>query len=70
VKLSVSDEGRTVWRKSSYSGGGSGNCVEVAAIARAVAIRDSKDPDGAVQLVGPEAFRTLLVRIKRHELDL
>jgi hypothetical protein len=35
----------TTWRKSSYSGSNGGNCVEVAA-GLAVAVRDSKDPDG------------------------
>jgi len=36
-----------VWRKSSYSGGNGGDCVEVArALPAAVAVRDSKDPDG------------------------
>jgi Domain of unknown function (DUF397) len=34
------------WRKSTFSGGGSGNCVEVAVTAAAVAVRDSKHPDG------------------------
>ena len=33
------------WRKSSHSGSGN-NCVEVASMAAAVAVRDSKDPDG------------------------
>ena len=36
-----------VWRKSSYSGSNGGNCVEVGtAGGPAVAVRDSKDPDG------------------------
>ena len=36
-----------VWRKSSYSGTNGGDCVEVArALPAAVAVRDSKDPDG------------------------
>ena len=35
------------WRKSSYSGGNGGNCVEVAVLPGAThAVRDSKDPDG------------------------
>jgi Domain of unknown function (DUF397) len=36
------------WRKSTYSNP-SGNCVEVAAVGRVVAVRDSKDPH-ALQL--------------------
>lgn len=34
------------WRKSSYSGGNGGTCVEVGSVGLAVAVRDSKDPDG------------------------
>jgi Domain of unknown function (DUF397) len=36
-----------VWRKSSYSGSNGGDCVEVGrTVPAAVAVRDSKDPDG------------------------
>lgn len=36
-----------VWRKSSYSASNGGDCVEVArTLPAAVAVRDSKDPDG------------------------
>jgi hypothetical protein len=34
------------WFKSSYSGGNSDNCVEVAFVDDAVAVRDSKNPTG------------------------
>jgi hypothetical protein len=34
------------WRKSSYSGSNGGACVEVATAGSAVAVRDSKDPEG------------------------
>jgi hypothetical protein len=35
------------WRKSSYSGNGGGNCVEVAtSLPGIIAVRDSKNPDG------------------------
>ncbi|MDG4816653.1 DUF397 domain-containing protein [Micromonospora sp. WMMD956] len=37
----------TTWRKSSHSGSDS-DCVEVAETARAVGVRDSKDPTGPV----------------------
>lgn len=33
------------WFKSSYSGSGGDNCVEVALAAHAVRVRDSKDTD-------------------------
>jgi hypothetical protein len=34
------------WRKSSFSGGNGGNCVEVASTLRS--LRDSKNPSGSV----------------------
>ena len=34
------------WRKSTYSGSNGGTCVEVGLAAPAVAVRDSKHPDG------------------------
>jgi hypothetical protein len=37
-----------VWRKSSYSGGGGGECVEVAFPVGRIAFRDSKNPSGPV----------------------
>jgi Domain of unknown function (DUF397) len=43
----------THWRKSSHSSG-SGACVEVAELRTAIAVRDSKDPDGP-KLVFPAA---------------
>ena len=57
------------WRKSSFSAGGSDNCVEVAAVPGTVAIRDSKDPHGPVHLIPPAAFRDLISRIKRGDFD-
>jgi len=52
------DCSRAVWRKSARSGG-NGNCVEVAFLDGAVAVRDSKDPSGPVLVFTPsewEAF--------------
>ncbi|GAA2160261.1 DUF397 domain-containing protein [Actinomadura napierensis] len=50
------------WRKSSYTGSNGGNCVELAdaagVVADAVAVRDSKDPDGPVLLVTRAALRS------------
>ncbi|MEU6034035.1 DUF397 domain-containing protein [Actinomadura sp. NPDC047616] len=50
------------WRKSSRSGSNGGDCVELAdaggAVADAVAVRDSKDPDGPVLLLTRAALRT------------
>ncbi|QUH05902.1 DUF397 domain-containing protein [Saccharopolyspora erythraea] len=52
------------WRKSSRSGGGgNGSCVEVAFVRAAVAVRDSKDPDGAALAFTPEAWAAFLGRL-------
>src|SRR5215472_13102887 len=42
-----------VWRKSSYSGGNGGDCVEVARALPAIAVRDSKDPEGPKLIFTP-----------------
>ena len=51
-----------LWRKSNHSTSSGGNCVELAdaagAVAAAVAVRDSKDPDGPVLLVTRAALRS------------
>jgi hypothetical protein len=38
------DLSRIAWRKSSYSNGQGGACIEVAPLPHAVAVRDSKQP--------------------------
>ncbi|MEV3949645.1 DUF397 domain-containing protein [Streptomyces halstedii] len=44
------------WVKSSYSGGGGDNCVEVAAMPTAVHVRDSKDPAAGSLTASYEAW--------------
>ncbi|MGI5205414.1 DUF397 domain-containing protein [Spirillospora sp. CA-108201] len=46
------------WRKSTRSGPNGGECVELAEVTGAVAVRDSKDPDGPVLLLTRAALRT------------
>ncbi|MFI0239751.1 DUF397 domain-containing protein [Streptomyces sp. NPDC016845] len=50
--------GRVMWRKSTYSGGGSGggDCVEIAELSEDIAIRDSKDSNGNALRFGPESW--------------
>lgn len=50
------------WRKSSYSGPNGGDCVEVAdgCPAATVPVRDSKNPDGPVVVVGANAWRAFV----------
>jgi hypothetical protein len=44
------------WFKSSYSGGGGGNCVEIAVRPEAVLVRDSKDTLRDPLTVSPRAW--------------
>ncbi|TQM66477.1 uncharacterized protein DUF397 [Actinomadura hallensis] len=52
------DLSNVAWRKSSRSTSTGGNCVELAGVAGAVAVRDSKDPEGPVLLLTRAALRT------------
>ncbi|TDC61543.1 DUF397 domain-containing protein [Actinomadura sp. GC306] len=58
------------WRKSSRSAHQGGECVEVAALAPAVAVRDSKDPDGPHLAFGPAVWRAFADRVKASAYDL
>lgn len=58
------------WRKASRSGHQGGDCVEVAGLARVVAVRDSKDPDGAKLTFGDAAWRAFTTRVKADAHDL
>jgi Domain of unknown function (DUF397) len=52
------------WRKSSYSGGNGGNCVEVAETPGIVLVRDSKNPDGPRLAFGQHAWEAFAATMK------
>ncbi|WP_433479733.1 DUF397 domain-containing protein [Spirillospora sp. CA-142024] len=52
------------WRKASRSDGQGGACVELARFSEAVAIRDSKDPDGPKLVLTPHTFQILLDNLR------
>ncbi|MCZ9346360.1 DUF397 domain-containing protein [Streptomyces sp. TRM76130] len=59
------------WRKSSYSEGGDGNCVEVAdGLLAVVPVRDSKAPHGPVLLSQTLAWTAFLGTVKRADLAI
>jgi hypothetical protein len=73
--LRAAELSRVAWRKSSYSNGSGGSCVEVAVLARAsgghdIAVRDSKDPHGPALTFTARQWRALTTAIKAHEFDL
>jgi hypothetical protein len=60
-----------VWRKSSYSNGNGGNnCVEVAFLDSAVAVRDSKNRSGPALLFTQAEWTAFVDSAKDGEFDL
>jgi hypothetical protein len=66
-----------IWRKSSYSSGNGGTCVEVAVLPgsteysdRVLAVRDSKSPNGAALIFDFDQWRAFTASIHNGEFDL
>ncbi|MFF2956332.1 DUF397 domain-containing protein [Kitasatospora sp. NPDC057965] len=60
----------SLWRKSSYSGGNGGNCVEVAqGSPHTVPVRDSKDPNGPALTFTPAAWASFLTALRTGDFD-
>ncbi len=62
------DPSGAAWRKSSYSGGNGGQCVEVAAITSnpepMCAVRESTNPEGPVLTFSPRQWRRFAGQVK------
>ena len=59
------------WRKSTRSGNGGSDCVEVAKnLPEMVGVRDSKDRSGPALVFGPEAWMAFVDGVKDGEFDL
>jgi hypothetical protein len=52
------------WRKSSHSGNNGGDCVEVGHQDTDVAVRDTKNREGAMLRFTPEAWQRFAARLK------
>jgi hypothetical protein len=52
------------WRKSTYSDGNGGECVELASAAGTILVRDTADRAGATLTVTAQAWRDLLTRLR------
>lgn len=59
-----------VWRKSRRSTASGENCVELAGLPGAVAVRDSKNPDGTPLAFDHAAMSAFFAEVKaaRHDL--
>jgi len=65
------DIDRAQWRKSSFSGSNGGACVEVAVLRDGgLAVRDSKDPEGARLAFAAEEWAAFTVGVKAGEFDV
>lgn len=56
------------WKKSSHSSPHQANCVEIAGTPEVIAVRDSKDPDGAVLSFSRNTFAAFIADTKRGRL--
>jgi len=60
-----------VWHKSTRSGGNGGDCVEVAVnLPGIVAVRDTKDPDGAALVFTHAEWLAFVGGVRDGEFDL
>ena len=58
------------FRKSSFSGSGNPNCVEVGFVTAEVMLRDSKHQDGPVLRFTTDEWKAFLAGVKAGEFDL
>jgi Domain of unknown function (DUF397) len=65
------------WRKSSFSGGNGGTCVEIAVLPgskegsdHVIALRDSKKPEGPVLIFTPDEWTAFTAGVMDGEFDL
>lgn len=65
------DLGTAQWRKSSYSNGSGGECVEVAdGHPGIMPVRDSKDPQGPALLFTAAAWTAFVTGVKAGEFPV
>ncbi|MFJ9580709.1 DUF397 domain-containing protein [Streptomyces sp. NPDC101191] len=65
--LMASELEGAVWKKSSYSGGSEGQCIECADVMQThsgIAVRDSKNPEGPALLFVAAAFIGFITAVK------
>ncbi|MEU8804861.1 DUF397 domain-containing protein [Spirillospora sp. NPDC048819] len=68
VAVDMTDISRATWRKSSHSSA-NGECVEISRVHGAVAVRDSRDPQGLALLFARSAWQVFSRRIKQGAHD-
>jgi Domain of unknown function (DUF397) len=58
------------WRKSTFSGNGGGNCVDIADDGEKIYVRNSKNPGGMVVSFTQSEWTAFISGAKNHEFDL
>ncbi len=61
--MGVDLDGAT-WRKSTYSNGTGGECVEVADLPDGRAVRDSKHPEGPILVFTRDEWRAFAAKVR------
>lgn len=56
-------DSETTWRKSSHSSYKE-NCIEIAGLSHAIALRDSKDPNGPALVVSRSTFAQFVRQVR------
>ncbi|MET7718380.1 DUF397 domain-containing protein [Streptomyces sp. NPDC005407] len=65
VEVAYDFPGAAQWRKSTYSNGEGGDCVEVLDnIPGVVPVRDSKNPDGPVLVIGAASWTAFVEGVR------
>ncbi|WP_329105016.1 DUF397 domain-containing protein [Micromonospora sp. NBC_01699] len=59
----AADLGDVVWRKSSRSGSDT-DCVEIAELPHTIAVRDSKDPGGAILVFQRSTWGSFITQVR------
>ncbi|MFG2624668.1 DUF397 domain-containing protein [Streptomyces sp. NPDC048473] len=60
----------TGWRKSSYSGGSNGECLEVADGYDTVPVRDSKTPSGPALVFSADGWSSFIAAVKGNRITV
>jgi len=61
---------RITWRKATYSSSNGGACIEVGTAPQSIAVRDSKDPDGAILAFSPHDWQRFTGQMKGRPAPL
>jgi hypothetical protein len=70
IQMSEFSKPMTPFRKSSFSGAGNPNCVEVGFVTAEVLMRDSKHPRGPVLRFTTDEWNAFVAGVKAGEFDL